>query len=64
MILTGHLCKIKLPHWIRGGGALICISFINTSTSVEIWHKVNFKQSLTGLNSKFSFSPDWLPNQS
>ena len=24
--------------------------------SGRIWHKVNFKRSLTGLNSKFSFS--------
>ena len=24
--------------------------------SGKIWHKVNFKQSLTGLNSEFSFS--------
>ena len=39
----------------------ICTDFSpNHSTTIRTWHKVNFKRTLTGLNSECSFSFSWL----
>ena len=48
-IFTGlHTSTLSLSHSF--------ILFTQPLRSGRIWHKVNFKRSLTGLNSEFSFS--------
>ena len=40
----------------KKGGKNADIHIYQPLRSGQIWHKVNFKRSLTGLNSEFSFS--------
>ena len=43
--------QINEEHWIK-----TLLENIQPLHSSRIWHKVNFKRSLTGLNSEFSYS--------
>ena len=60
-LCTGYACLL-VPQPLKYSESYFII-FTNPSRSRRIWHNVNFKRGLTGLNSEFSFSKTSCPTK-